>query len=1071
METDKFRAFVENANDIIYSLSLDGVFTYVSPNWKNLLGHDPADVTGKSFALFVHPDDISACASFLEEVVSTGESKRDVRYRVKHLDGRWRWHTSNGSALKNRDGIVEEYVGIARDITEQVNAEKQLKSRLEYEGALHSASRALLSGNEEKEALTSVLRHLLKASQVKRVYIFENFFDPDDGICMRQRYEVCAEGVEPQLDNPILQHVPYNPDFIRWHRLLCRNEPVRGLVKNFPKKEREILEPQNILSLLVIPVRVSEELYGFIGFDETEFEREWEDENVRLLHTAAEMVGSYLHRKRAEAEIKESERKFQLLFRSNPTLMALNNLPDRTFQDVNDAFLAQLGYESEEVIGKTALELELLQEPDIDERIKDELRSKGKVENCEITIRRKDGSFIEGLLSAEYIESFGRKSVLNVMTDITAQKKAEEAAREASKAKSDFLANMSHEIRTPLNGIIGFTDLLIKTNLSGFQRQYMENIATSAEILMGLINDILDFSKIEAGKLELDYQESDFIDIVEKAVEVVKYKAHEKNIELLLDVSPEVPNFVMVDPVRLRQVLMNLLSNSVKFTEEGEIELKVKLVRSRGGEADVLFSVRDTGIGISQSQREKIFESFSQADPSTTRKYGGTGLGLTITNKLLEMMGSTLRLESEPGRGSVFSFILRLKTLPKRSFSPPKLDTIRRVLIIDDNENNRLILSNMLSYYGVESETAVNGIDGLEKLKQKEDFDIIIVDYHMPFMNGLEVVEKVRDAIFPKEEDSPVILLHSSSDDPTIVKKCRELNIRFKLIKPVKMTALFELLNKIGTMEERPIGPEEISDRGPVPSGNEVPLKLEEPGSVLIAEDDRTNMLLSKLLVNRIFPGAAVFEAENGKKAVEQYREKNPEIVLMDIQMPELDGYHAARQIRKVEQETGKHAVIVALTAGTVRGERERCLDAGMDDYLSKPIVEERLREVLFKWIDEPKKHIDLPKILKDLSDDEQLIEEIFTELKQNLPEKCRNLREAVDRGDHSELQSYAHSLKGLSLNMKFPILADLSKQVEQYAVERRDMERVRSLVLSIEKECDIVLQKIAERNRVRGEL
>lgn len=1051
MDSNKFRAFVENANDIIYSLTLDGVFTYVSPNWKDILGHDSADVVGKSFAAFVHPEDVPLCREFLGEVVSSGKSRRGVRYRVKHLDGSWRWHTSNGSALKNTDGTVEEYIGIARDITDQVEAEEALKIRVAYEEALSGASRALLNVIDKDQAITEALRHLLNASDAKRVYIFENFSHPADGLCMRQKYEVCAEGVVPQLDNPLLQQVPYFPEFNRWYDQLSKNRPVWGRIKDFPEKEREVLEPQEIRSILVIPVWVTSMFYGFIGFDETDHEREWEEENVKLLHTAAEMIGAYIFRKQAEIDIKASEEKFQQLFRNNPALMALMSSPEGAFIDVNDTFLDKLGFTKEGVLGKTALEMNLHVEPAVDELIRQELKSKGRVENLELNIRKEDGSLMEGLLQAEYIETQGQTTVLNVMTDITAQKRAEEAAKEASRAKSEFLANMSHEIRTPLNGIVGFTDLLLKTNLTGLQREYMEHVAASADILMGLINDILDFSKIEAGKLELDYVETNIVDLCEKAMEVVKYRAHEKGLELLLNLDPDIPRFVNVDAIRLRQVLMNLLSNSVKFTEAGEIELKVRLGlhNSDKNNVSIHFAVRDTGIGISTHQQKTIFESFSQADPSTTRKYGGTGLGLSISNRLLEMMGDSLHLESELGRGSIFSFRLNLNTVSKSKGEQAlaKIETIKRVLVIDDNHNNRIILQNMLRYFDITTEVASEGIEGLRRLQANPDFDVIIVDYHMPFMNGLDVVQKIREEVFPSVEKSPIILLHSSSDDPAIFKRCKELKITYKLVKPVKMTTLFETLHSLESAE-----PHRKEDNEQVPSPElAVPFQLQNSLTVLIAEDDRTNMLLTKVLLARIFPHASLLEAYNGVQAVELYQQHRPDLVLMDIQMPEKDGYTAAREIRAVETGTGdrttgrvfeRRAVIIALTAGTVKGEKERCLNAGMDDYLSKPVVEDRLREVLLPWLTKTEKaeeeppHFDRDALMTNLTSDEELLEELIGEIKKTLPQRIAGLQESLEQRDYEKLRSYAHSLKGVSLNMKFYILADLSKKLEDLAVE-----------------------------------
>jgi signal transduction histidine kinase/response regulator RpfG family c-di-GMP phosphodiesterase len=529
---------------------------------------------------------------------------------------------------------------------------------------------------------------------------------------------------------------------------------------------------------------------------------------------------------------------------------------------------------------------------------------------------------------------------------------AKKAEQDANLAKSEFLANMSHEIRTPLNGIIGFSDLLMTMEMGDVHRQYLNNIHFSAHSLMDLINDILDFSKIEAGKLELDIEDVNIVELLEKTIEVVKYAAIKKGIRLLANIEPGIPNVVKADGLRIKQVLVNLLSNAIKFTEEGEVEigLKAELPSKPGKKAKFHFSVRDTGIGISPDNQKKLFSAFTQADASITKKYGGTGLGLVISNKLLHMMGSKMDLVSDTGKGSDFSFILKLPFEAVGTSSTPNLEGVRSALIIDDNEYNRQILSHMLDNYQVRSCSFDKGADALAFLKSGQTCDVIITDYQMPDQNGLEMIKELRQEQNSAISNIPVILLHSSADDCLIHQACKTLNIQHKLVKPLLVTDLIEALSKIGS--KKYFNPILGSDDG---AGLNNVILLKGEIKLLIAEDNPVNMMLAKALIKRFVPGVKIIEAKDGNEAIESFNLYAPDFILMDIQMQEKDGYSATREIRKLEEGLNTRVPIVALTAGAVKGERERCLEAGMDEYLSKPIIREKLETILKNYLDKNK--------------------------------------------------------------------------------------------------------------------
>jgi PAS domain S-box-containing protein len=649
--------------------------------------------------------------------------------------------------------------------------------------------------------------------------------------------------------------------------------------------------------------------------------------------------------------LQRSEEQFRALLEATPEALIISD-EDGRIQLVNAQAERLLGYPRAEMVGQP---VEILvperiraRHPDLRRRYLTNAAVRPMGSGMELAAVRKDGTEFAVEISLSPLKSPDGRGTLvcSSLRDITDRKRAEDELRaakakaeDATKAKSAFLATMSHEIRTPMNGIMGMTELALDTDLTAEQRDYLNTVKSSADALLTIINDILDFSKIEAGRIELDAVEFLLRDTLADTLGPLALRASTKGVELAYDVHPDVPDALIGDIHRLRQVVVNLVGNAVKFTSHGEIVVSIAVAQRTADGVMLEVAVRDTGIGIDPAAAQRLFKAFEQAETSTTRKYGGTGLGLAISRQLVELMGGQIRLESAPGVGSTFTFNVLLKVGTPRA-SATSEDAARMLegktaLIVDDNQTNRRIVEAMLGHWGLRTMSAEGGSAALAALDRTENagrpVSLIITDLHMPGMDGFDFTRAVRDRAATAA--LPVIMLTSSAS-PGDQARSAELGVAARLIKPVKQSLLLDNIVRVlaGAQRREAAAP---AAPGAAPAAGARSLR------VLLAEDN----LVNQRFAVRVLAGAGheVVVANNGREAVDLWASAPFDVVLMDVQMPEVDGLDATRQIRQREAGSGRRTPIIAMTANAMAGDREMCLSAGMDGYVAKPVKKELL--------------------------------------------------------------------------------------------------------------------------------
>lgn len=772
-------------------------------------------------------------------------------------------------------------------------------------------------------------------------------------------------------------------------------------------------------------------------------------------------------KKMLEKDLKQNVLQFKNIFELSPVGIVITEFTSGKFLDINKAMQDMVGYTEDEILGMSIWMI--TPEKKItskDSKAIQNLKNLNRIGPIEKVLKTKSGDLITVVINGLiHFDKKGKRIVISTLQDVTEQKmiekrlkNSETEAIKASQAKSEFVANMSHEIRTPLNGVIGFSDLLMKTPLNDVQHQYMKTVFQSANILLDLINDVLDFSKIESGKLQLDTDRTNLLKIAEEVVDLIKYEAHKKGLELILVVDEKVPDYVWIDGVRFKQILINLLNNAIKFTNKGSVKFKISCKNNKNDLANLVFSVEDSGVGIAKKNQKKIFNAFIQEDTSITKKYGGTGLGLAISDKILNLMESKLRLRSKIGQGSNFYFEITLRSENNPKTQSQSIEDVKDILVVSSFSEHFETIRGHLGGYNLKLHYA-NDLETASKRLIELSPQVIFVNQEDSLELSCNLASRLKTNT--KSKDVCFILLKRSNENDKTeeikLEKCFEQSI----VKPIKKNDLLRVM----TNGDKP--------KSNLYLDNKKITAIEETEGLkfLIAEDNLINMELIKSYLKNIYSKVNIYEAEDGLKALKLFKKHTPDIVFSDIQMPNMNGYELAEAIRK--EKKGRTTPIIAITAGTVVGTKEKCIESGMNDYISKPILQESLRNIILKYNPEKNQLVESPnfddktsidenkdeifnknQVMAMIGHNEKFFDELINLANDTLVEALENLRE-IENED--QLKKLAHKVKGTALNLGANSLSDSALRIEKSKIKtKKDL-------VSYNKELDLEINKLID--------
>ncbi|MCP4576228.1 MAG: PAS domain S-box protein [Deltaproteobacteria bacterium] len=1022
----RYRDIFENVSDYIYVHDLEGNFTEANLVWKKELGLTEGDLAHLNVRDLIPQRFKHQFDDYLDRVKAKGKDEGLMGLMTKEGDERTLEYKN--SLIYGSTGPVG-IRGSARDITEKLHGQSALRQSEEK-------YRTILENIEDGYFEVDLAGSLTFFNDALcRITGF-----PEDELMGMNNREYMDEETAGKV------HEIYSG-------IYRTGDPIKGF-------EYGILtngDPKHVETSVSLMKDRAGQPIGFRGILRDVSERKQAEEKIKQYsENLEEMV------EKRTSELVESEEKYRTI---------LENIEDGYYEVdfsgnltfFNDAVCRISGYSEDELMGMNNRQY-------MDEENASKLyREYNKVYKTGMPSKRLDWEvikkgektgFLESSISLVVDSEDQPMGFRGIVRDVTERKELEREilekrrqAEEATKAKSQFLANMSHEIRTPLNGIIGMAELALDTKLDSNQKNIFHTINTEAGSLQDVINEILDFSKIEAGKFDLEEIPFDLRITIEDVANSFAYRAEQKGLDFISFLAPDVPSRLIGDPTRLRQIVVNLTGNALKFTREGELYIKGELVEMIGDRVKIRFSIKDTGIGIPKDKQATVFESFTQADGSTTRNYGGTGLGTTISKQLAEMMGGEIGLDSEVGKGSTFWFTALFGEQEEKKKIPAAIDldlSNLKVLIIDDNQTNRFVLMEYLKSWGCLPVEAVEGKEALivfrDAVSCESPFDLILTDFQMPEMSGFDLAKEIKTMEILKEV--PIIVLTSSGRKGDS-KSCKEIGVNGYLTKPIRQNELRKaIVSVLGLSTGRKAGslPELVTRHS-------VAEDYRKEIQVLLVEDYPTNQQVAMRHLSRA--GYQVDLAEDGSQAVKAYKRKNYNLIFMDIQMPIMDGYAATQEIRKIEtrnleQSTIQRVPIIAMTAHAMKGYRERCLETGMDDYIAKPLRRKELLTIAEKWTSgiydcrlmpddcialrgnqESEAPMEYAKALEEFEGDEAFLMEVLEGFIGNVTSQIGIIREAISDGDSEIVRREAHSIKGGAANLTADELSKIAFELE----------------------------------------
>ncbi|MDR0391051.1 MAG: response regulator [Planctomycetaceae bacterium] len=925
---------------------------------------------------YIYPDDTGYVKSQLKDFLS-GASGGNIDYVCRimsKLDSSLIWIHVHGVAFSvDTDGAPIRASGTIQDITKIKEVEKSLEMRDRLMAATNEVAKILLDSNDDFDShVWRALEVLGKAALVDRVYVWKNHANKNknEQLYITQLYEWSINSVTPQ-DSNLTVDIPFDEAVPSWRNILSAGKCVNNLVRLMPRVEQDFLRLRGAVSILVAPIIFNDELWGFIGFDDCSHERIWREVEAAILRSAGMLVASAIVRCETRESLEVEQTLMRRIFETSPTGVAIT--VNETLKLQNKPFAAMLGLK----VGESVVDV-YVNKADR-ELLKREMQTKSTVVNYPIQLHCVDGIIRDFLATLQSIKYEGESAWLCWFVDISELKQSERAmkiardlAEAGTRAKGEFLARMSHEIRTPMNAILGMTYLCLQTSLTEKQRDYLIKTQTATTNLLEIIDDILDFSKIEAGKIELESIQFHLSDVLRDIIDVVEIKANDKGLQLQTNVSERVYDHLIGDPTRLRQVLTNLVNNAVKFTTDGSVTVNVDVYFKDNNKCndkssdtiesevfcnnpkiinndnlpnnDVIlltFEVFDTGIGMTEEQVANLFKSFTQADGSTTRKYGGTGLGLVIAKNLVELMGGTIGVRSQCGKGSVFWFVLPFTKVTKVIDNDKMNFAGRRVLVVDDDPIAREHIRELIVSLSIRVDTVDSGEAAVALLLNAARnglcYDLTLVDWKMPRIDGIETIRQIR--LSSEIREQPQILMISAYDREECLRQARSLGLAGFLVKPITLRALNEAFNRV------------FDSNATIPENTETTQSEEiiNDKKILLVEDNKINQLVATEILRLL--GVNLVIANNGLEALDAVQKDDFDLILMDVQMPVMDGLTAAKEIRKMNKSNLSTIPILAMTANAMDVDYQKSIESGMDDHLTKPIDPTKLKQALTAWI------------------------------------------------------------------------------------------------------------------------